>query len=225
MTIEIDDAGSGSLIGGTGIGILRVETDEYFFRLIPLLYFQPPYFQKKYYQTYVIRIIQNAFSDLGVTKKEPVRVCRGYIFDTLREWLTCEEYDWTNTKIEGTLQHKVEESFNDYIFDLGLPRNFIIHARYAFGFHRLLKWVFADFPNRAKLCKTGWKSWQKWSVVPYESLIYHTNKDLFCLKCGLPIKSNDEITMLKYTTNKEWLVYLHPECYVYPQLKPGVSEI
>ena len=212
MTIEIDDAGSGSLIGGTGIGILRIESGEYLFRIIPIRYFQPPHFHKKNYQAYVVSIIKNAFLKLSVTKKEPIRVCRGYVFDALREWMQQEKYDWANTKIEGTLQHLVEESFNEYVIKLGLPRDFVKHARYAYGFHRLLKWVFADFANRSMLCKSGWKSWQKWSTVPCEAFSARAEKNLFCLKCGLPIQNNEEIIILKYTTNKDWLVYLHPAC-------------
>ena len=212
MTIEIDDAGSGSLIGGTGIGVLRSETGEYLFRVIPLRCFQPPHFNKKSYQAYVVRIIRNAFLKLGVSKKEPVHVCRGYVFDALRDWLQQEEYDWTNRKIEGTLQRQVEDSFNEYVIKLGLPRDFVKHARYAYGFHRLLKWVFADFPNRSQLCKSGWKSWNKWSEVPRQAFRARADKSLFCLKCGLAIPNNHEMIVLKYTTNKEWLVYLHTIC-------------
>lgn len=45
--IQIDDAGSGSLIGGTGIGVMRAETREYYFDIIPLPYYQPPLFPEK----------------------------------------------------------------------------------------------------------------------------------------------------------------------------------
>ena len=34
--IQIDDAGSGSFVGGTCIGFYRPETNEYFFEIIPV---------------------------------------------------------------------------------------------------------------------------------------------------------------------------------------------
>jgi len=215
--IEIDDAGSGSLIGGTGIGLMRTETKEYIFRIIPLRLFQDPHFREKKYQHYVIKIVRSAFSKLGVSKAEPIRVCRGYIFDELRKWLTEQEYNWESTKIEGLLQHEVEKSFSKYVICLGLPQNFVQHAKYAFGFHRLLKWVFADFHNRAPLCKSGWKSWSKWSAVEQTIYFGTAKKAVYCLKCGHLIKAGQEIITLAYSTNRDWALDLHSCCYTESQ--------
>jgi len=222
--IEIDDAGSGSLIGGTGIGVMRTETKEYIFRVIPLYLFQEPYFQEKKYQHYVIRIVRRAFKELKVSKEEPIRVCRGYIFDELRRWLTQEGYTWESTKIEGLLQEKVEESFSRYVIHLGLPRNFVQHAKYAFGFHRLLKWVFADFDRRAPLCKTGWKSWSKWSAVEQWTTLGEASKAVYCLKCGHLIKKGQKIVTLHYRTNRDWTVDLHSYCYSAPHAEICINE-
>lgn len=211
--IEIDDAGSGSLIGGTGIGILRTETEEYIFKIIPRHFFQNPNFAQKRYQTYVIKIVKYTLKRLKVDKNEKILVCRGYIFDQLRNWLTAEGYNWESTKIVGFLQNSVENSFNEYVIDLGLPKNFVQHARYAFGFHRLLKWVFADFENRARLCKTGWKSWQKWSQVPLDIIEDQAKKDVYCLKCGKLIHRNEPVISLRYCTTKYWCVDLHYYCF------------
>lgn len=211
--IQIDDAGSGSLIGGTGIGIMRPETGEYLFKIIPLELFQYPHFAEKKYQEHVIRIVQAAFHKMKVSQDEPILVCRGYIFDALRKWLENRNYTWDSAIITDPLQERVEASFCNYVVSLGLPRNYVQHARYAFGFHRLLKWVFADFPYRSKLCKTGWKSWQKWSQVPIESHYLQAPRDCFCLKCALPIKQKDPIVSLCYTTNKPWSVDLHTYCW------------
>lgn len=216
--IEIDDAGSGSLIGGTGIGLLRSETQEYIFDLIPLSLFQEPQFQEKKYQLYVIKIIQEAFHKLKVNTDEPIRVCRSYIFDELRHWLTREGYQWESTKIEGPLQEKVEESFSQYVIELGLPKNFVQHAKYAFGFHRLFKWIVADFDSRAELCKSGWKSWQKWSNTEIAITNGQAAKEVYCLKCGSLIKKGEKTKNITYNTNKKWIVELHPHCYHKPSL-------
>lgn len=211
--IEIDDAGSGSLIGGTGIGIMRSETKEYIFKIIPRYFFQNPHFSQKKYQTYVIKIVKYSFLRLKVDKNEKIYICQGYIFDQLRNWLTNEGYNWQSTKIEGLLQNTVENSFSNYVINLGLPKNFVQHARFAFGFHRLLKWVFADFNNRSVLCKTGWKSWQKWSQVPIDITENRTQKDVYCLKCGKIILQNEPVITLNYQTTKNWHVDLHHHCY------------
>lgn len=213
--IEIDDAGSGSLIGGTGIGIMRKETEEYIFKIVPLVFFQGSNFSEKKYQQYVIKIVKFALHKLRVTKDEPIHLCRGYIFDALRLWLDNENYNWSNQKIEGLLQYRVESSFNDYVISLGLPRDFVQHARFAFGFHRLLKWVFADLDKRTPLCKSGWKSWRKWSGVPLHVYPAVLDKDVFCLKCGQLINRNEQAGIVEYQTNKTWSVPLHLECCSY----------
>lgn len=210
--IEIDDAGSGSLIGGTGIGIYHQKTQAYFFDLIPIKFFQRPSFSEKKYQDYVIYIIENAFQQQNINKKETIYICQSYIFDRLRDWLTNKGYHWENTRIKGHLQYKVESSFNNYVIKLGLPKNFINHARYAFGFHRLFKWVMADYKNRSLLCKTGWKSWQKWSEVTTTSYQSTADKNEYCLKCGQIIYKNSSVNIIEYTTNKLWTLALHPEC-------------
>lgn len=211
--IQIDDAGSGSLVGGTGIGILNTENNQYFFKIIPLEFYQTPLFQQKTYQNYVVKIVQDAFSKMGVDKSDLIQVCQGYMFDKLRNWLDANNYQWQNTKIEGPLQIKVEESFNQYVINLGLPPAFIKHARYAYGFHRLLKWVFADLENRKRLCKTQWKSWKKWGEV--EKKIYFKVLEYpdYCLKCGKKIDPPQEVVTLEYVTNKLSTINLHKTCY------------
>jgi len=211
--IQIDDSGSGSLIGGTGIGILNTDTNEYYFDIIPLKYYQTELYQKKLYQDYVIEIVKKGFSKLNVTKKDTIQVCQSYVFDKLRHWLTDNEYNWSNAKIEGPLQYKVEESFTHYVINLGLPRDFVKHARFAFGFHRLLKWVFADKEKRKNLCKTQWKSWQKWGNKErsiYKNILTYPD---YCLKCGKKIKPPQKVITIEYTTIKPATINLHPQCY------------
>ncbi|NLT95212.1 MAG: hypothetical protein GXW85_06690 [Clostridia bacterium] len=211
--IQIDDAGSGSLIGGTGIGILNTDNNRYYFRVVPLKYYQTDLFQKKAYQDYVVKIVQDAFREMNIDKTHQIEVCQGYMFDKLRVWLEQNNYQWKSTKIEGPLQIMVEESFNQYVIDLGLPPAFIKHARFAFGFHRLLKWVFADFDNRKKLCKTQWKSWQKWSNTKKNIYLNTLTQPDYCLKCGKKIKPPSEVITIEYVTNKPTTLNLHKNCY------------
>ena len=64
--IQIDDAGSGSLIGGTCIGIIRVETNEYYYEIIPVELFNMVNFKNKTYIYYTTKIIKNAFEKLHI---------------------------------------------------------------------------------------------------------------------------------------------------------------
>lgn len=211
--IQIDDAGSGSLIGGTGIGILNATTNDYYFEIIPLKYYQTELFHNKVYQDYVNIIIKKGFRKLNISTNHLIEICPSYMFDKLRINLTEAGFNWKTAKIEGLLQKKIEESFENYVISLGLPPNFVKHARYAFGFHRLLKWVFADFENRKKLCKTQWKSWKKWCDV--DKSIYHnilTYPD-YCLKCGNKLIPNSPVTTIEYQTIKPATINLHKNCF------------
>lgn len=212
--IQIDDAGSGSLIGGTCIGVYDSENDFYSYGMIPLELYNNEYFKSKKYLDYVVNIIEDIFKKLGVNNSKPVEVCRGYMFDKLRIWLDQNNFNWNSTQITGILQDKVEKSFVDYTISLGFPKNFIKYTKYPFHFHKILRWVYADYDNRSRFCKTGWKSWQKYSSIPInidfdfvkDNIPYH------CLKCGKIINPNRKAKILKYTSNAPNIIYLHKNC-------------
>jgi hypothetical protein len=211
--IQIDDAGSGSLIGGTLIGIMRVESHEYFNDIIPVKYFTTPYFEKKEYTVYCIEIIKKAIKVLDIKKTENIQICQGYIFDKARDYLKGSGYNFESTRISLPLQDIIERSFMDYVVKIGVPNNYMQYTRYPFHFHRLLKWVFADYNKRYKLCKTGWKSWKKYSeakVASYFDYLYSGSYS--CLKCGKPIEMPCRIRVLNFTSNRNYSVYLHENC-------------
>lgn len=211
--IQIDDAGSGSLIGGTCIGVLRKETMEYYYDFIPIELYRNPSFYRKEYLEYVIKIINPIFKKLCVSKKEKIELCRGYMFDNLRQWLTKEGYEYTSCKIEEPLQDIIEKTFEEYCLKLGLYENCIRFNKYPFHFHTILKWVYADHENRKLLCKTGWKSWIKYGnldVIEDEIIISKNN--IICLKCGQSIPKGIKAKTIIYTTNKKTILFLHSNC-------------
>ncbi len=211
--IQIDDAGSGSLVGGTCIGVNRIETGEYSYGIIPLEYYRPESFKAKAYQDCAIHIVQDTFNRLNIGKREPIQVCRGYMFDKLKKWLKTNNYPWQSTKIEDPLQTIVEKTFEDYIISLGLPSRFIRYTKYPFHFHRLLKWVYADYDNRKHLCKTGWDSWQKYKDIDREVYYSSMNKpNFYCMKCGEKIAEGSRIKVIRYFTNRINKVCLHDYC-------------
>ena len=211
--IQIDDAGSGSLIGGTCIGVMRAETGEFAFDIIPISLYQPDYFEKKIYLDEVVNIIEKSFKKLEVSRNEKVEVCRGYMFDKLRPWLRENQYQYINTSIEEPLQTKIEDTFSQYVIQLGLPEQYINYTKYPFHFHRLLRWVYADYDNRQPFCKTGWKSWQKYGNLQIEKKIGFLKHSRYkCLKCGESIRSESQIEILKYISNRPNIVYMHIDC-------------
>ncbi len=211
--IQIDDAGSGSLLGGTIIGVLRVESNEYQYEIIPLSYYQPKAFKEKKYLSYVVDIVSRIFLELKVPKEEQVQVCRGYMFEELNKWFKSNGYNYISTQINEPLQTIIERTFEDYAIELGLPRDFITYTKFPFHFHRILKWVFADFEARSVLCKTGWRSWMKYSSLQlYIGQEKVRHKDLTCLKCNGIIPCNTLASVIKFYSNRSHKVFLHNEC-------------
>nr|WP_069649512.1 hypothetical protein [Caloranaerobacter ferrireducens] len=211
--IQIDDAGSGSLVGGTCIGAMRVETGEFYYDIIPIRYYSKENFKNKYYLEHVVTIVKDLFIKLNVDKKEKILVCRGYMFDNLRKWLNNKNYNYESVSIGEPLQTKIETTFEEYMIKLGLPMAFIRYTKYPFHFHKILKWVYADYENRCHLCKTGWKSWEKYGNLKTEVSIQFLNKSNFvCLKCGKSIPNNSVVKVIKYTSNKPTTIYLHKDC-------------
>jgi hypothetical protein len=211
--IQIDDAGSGSLVGGTVIGILRVETGDYYYDVIPVKYFTSPFFEDKSFELYCTEIISDAIVDLSISKDEPIDICQGYIFDDAKSFLSQNGYLVNSTKILEPLQTIIEKTFIDYVIGLGIPLDYLDYTKYPFHFHRLLKWVFADIKSREKLCKTAWKSWKKYSTIEkVQYSDYLVNGNYRCLKCGKSLELPSKIKVIKFTSNKDYFVYIHNSC-------------
>ncbi|HHY76962.1 MAG TPA: hypothetical protein GX498_00445 [Clostridiales bacterium] len=211
--IQIDDAGSGSLIGGTCIAALRCETGEYYYEIIPPILFNEENFKNKNYQYYATKIVKNALEKLNVGKNEDIEICQGYMFEDARKYLKKLNYKFKCTKIYDPLQTMIEHTFEEYAISLGLPRDFIIYTKYPFHLKRLLKWVYADYTNRVKYCKIGWRSWNKYGSLPTETYydkIYNNN--YICLKCGKSIKPYSRVKVIKVYCDNGIKIYLHDKC-------------
>lgn len=211
--VQIDDAGSGSFVGGTCIGMYRPETNDYFFDIIPVALYDPESFKNKLYLDEVVRIISSGLGAFDVSRSETIEICRGYMFERLKQWLDSEGYSWYCTHITGRIQDIVEKNFELYTQRLGLPELYIKYTRYPFHFHKLLRWVYADYENRIKLCKVGWKSWRKLEdAQPELSWGVMRHRGLPCLKCGNPIKYGSDIKILKISGDRDNYVYMHTDC-------------
>jgi hypothetical protein len=211
--VQIDDAGSGSLIGGTCIGAMRMETNEFVYDFIPLKFYREEYFENKAYLDNCRDIVFRLLFKLNVNKREKIQICQGYMFENTRNSLKQKGYKLESTRITNPLQQKIENTFQDYTLKLGLPIQYVKYTRYPLHFHRILRWVYADYKNRHLLCKTGWKSWRKYGhlkVKIEDDILFQ--KNYICLKCGRKIRQGSPVKVLKYTSNCPNTIYLHYKC-------------
>lgn len=165
MTIQIDDQGWGTPVGGVGIIIVRKETFEIYYDIIPIEYFNLEMFRKKEYLNGAKNIVEEGINKLNVHKDEEIEICPGCIHDMTSEWLKNEGYNFTVMKIDGIAQQKGEEMFIEYLRMLGVPNPPVIVEEtvdeYKAQFFYLMDWVREDPAGRAHLCKTGWKYFKK----------------------------------------------------------------
>ena len=156
MTIQIDDAGWGSLVGPTFIGAYRPETDEFAFGTVDLRFLQGPAFADGEYLSQTTKVIQELLERLGSDGNEPLEMCTGYIFDHAQQNLGREVH---RRKITGRLQELVEQVATDYLLDMGLPIEGVGPS--AKHFRICLNWVAEDLEERERFVKTGWGKWRK----------------------------------------------------------------
>lgn len=211
--IQIDDAGSGSLVGGTCIGAIRVETNEYVYDFIPIYLYQNGNFRSKKYLEKSKNIVFELLKKLNVAKEEKILICQGYMFDIARKELKKQGYNFTSGKVEEPLQSLIEETFRNYAMELGVPPQYVKYTKYPLHFHRILRWVYADYQDRCKLCKTDWKSWKKYGNLEVKTsydILYR--KNYTCLRCGKKIVPGSRVKVLEYVSNCPNIIYLHDKC-------------
>lgn len=161
MTIQIDDALWGSLVGPTFIGAYRPETDEFAYGTVDLHFFQGGPFARKGYLQETTNVIRKLLERLGADEAEPLEICTGGIFDHAGRNLG---HGVRRTKITGRLQELVEGVATDYLLSLGIPIGGVGPG--AKHFRICLNWVAEDLRHREQFVKTGWKSWRsKWRWV------------------------------------------------------------
>jgi hypothetical protein len=161
MTIQIDDQGWGTPIGGVGIIVVRKETEETYYDIVPIEHFNIETFKKKTYLIGARDIVEKGFVRLKVPKDEEIEICSGCIHDKTAQWLKDEGYKFTVMKIDGLAQQKGEKLFIEYLQGLGLPNPPGIVEEtvdeYKAQFFYIVDWVRKDPEGRKHLCKTGWK--------------------------------------------------------------------
>ncbi|MFX0082963.1 MAG: hypothetical protein ACFE94_14525 [Candidatus Hodarchaeota archaeon] len=175
MTIEIDDAGTGDLVGDAFIGLLRKETGELIFKSLPVDLFRAENWKDKEPFKEAVNLIKDGLKELDFQKdSELIKLCRGNIFDQVREYFLEEGINYEDAIVEGKLQDAVEGKLLEHLrHDLNVRSRNLTKKSGAKRFFVLFNWVCYDFFNREKYVKTGFK---KWNTVWRERAIKKYNK-------------------------------------------------
>jgi hypothetical protein len=177
MTIQIDDSGWGSLIGGVAIGVYRTSTGEFAHEVVAPRFFQGAAFEGKEYLAEAARLAGMCFERLRVQPTERVEICTGYVLNGVRDWLTEAGFAWQPARIQGALQDMVERAFGEHLALLGFHADYRLLTnpqRKGLLWWRQIAWLKggnadarAPIPERAAVCKTGWASFDIWATHPY----------------------------------------------------------
>jgi len=175
MIIEIDDAGTGDLVGDAFIGLLRKETDEFIFKTLSVDLFKGDNWKNKRPFKKVVDLVKDGLRELNFKKDtEIVHLCRGNIFDQLRSYFLEEGINYEDTIVDGKLQDAVEGKLIEHLRnDLNVRSRNLTKKSGARRYFVLFSWVCYDFFNREKYVKSGFK---KWNTVWRERAIEKFNK-------------------------------------------------
>ncbi|MFX0048607.1 MAG: hypothetical protein ACFE8G_10630 [Candidatus Hermodarchaeota archaeon] len=176
MTIEIDDAGTGDLVGDAFIGFYRKDTNKLLFKTLSVDLFKGENWKNKMPLKKTVDLVKEGLEDLKFDKrKEKVLLCRGNIFDEVRAYFIEEGILYEDTIIEGKLQNAVERRLINHLKnDLGIRSKRLTTKSGAKRYFVLFDWVSYDFYKREKYVKSGFKKWNTvWrerSIEKYEEL-------------------------------------------------------
>lgn len=175
MTIEIDDAGTGDLVGDAFIGLLRKETGELVFKVLPVELFQGENWQNKKPLEVTVELVREGLKELNFhNQTEKVELCRGNIFDKVRYYFIEEGINYEDAIVEGKLQDAVEGKLIDHLRnDIGVRSRQLFTKSGAKRFFILFNWVTYDVFKREKYVKSGFK---KWNTVWRDRAIEKYNK-------------------------------------------------
>lgn len=128
--LEIDDAGGGCFIGPEVLVIHRLETKEAWYLIIP-----PSVIERVKYAT---KVLKKAFKELNISNREPVRLCRGEIFDLFQRYLEGREYQVVREKVSSTTDELAEGKFMEVLYSYGFPRELVLEQRNYHKFYEII---------------------------------------------------------------------------------------
>lgn len=160
--IEIDDAGTGDIVGDAFIGFHDTSTGKIIFRGIPVGFYYKEKRKNDKDKEQILKVVKDGLDYLNFNKEtDTIFLCRGNCFDKVREWFREEDINYNPTVVEGKLQDAVEGKLVDHLRKLGVTSKKLTTEAGAKRFFALVNWVADDLPNRHQFIKKGFPCWEK----------------------------------------------------------------
>ncbi|MBY9007339.1 MAG: hypothetical protein KGD63_11340 [Candidatus Lokiarchaeota archaeon] len=173
-TIEIDDSGTGDLVGDAFIGFHITETGHLLFKAIPVKLYNEENLRKGAPKKKILEVVREGLEELNYNKEiDKVKLCRGDCFDMVRIYFEDKNINYEPSIIDGVLQTAVEGKLVTHLRNLGVRSKKLSIDSGVERYFILFNWVCRDFPKREKYVKTGFK---KWKTVWRERAIENYNK-------------------------------------------------
>jgi hypothetical protein len=128
--LEIDDAGGGCFIGPEVLVIHRLETKQTWYLIIP-----PQIIERVEYAT---KLLKKAFKELKISPQEPVRLCRGEIFDGFQKFLEGRSYQVVREKVSDATDELAEVKFMQILHSYGFPKELALERRNYHKFYEMV---------------------------------------------------------------------------------------
>ena len=128
-TIEIDDAGTGDLVGDAFIGFRDTETGKIIFQSVPVGFYNEDNKDDDRPRKHIVKIVIKALRELKHSKEDRILLCRGNCFDLVREYFNVNDIYYEPAIIEGELQDAVEGRFIQHLRKLGVNSDIRIGRR------------------------------------------------------------------------------------------------
>jgi hypothetical protein len=177
-TIEIDDAGTGDLVGDAFIGFRDTENGRIIFQSIPVGFYNQEYKDENRPMKHIVEIVKKGLKVLNHKKGDRILLCRGDCFNLVREYFDENEIYYEPAIVEGILQEAVEGRYVQHLRKLGISSRKLTTKAGAERYFISFNWVCRDFPNRERFVKTGFPSWKKkWrkiAIKRYKNYQRHT---------------------------------------------------
>ncbi len=173
-TIEIDDAGTGDLVGDAFIGFRDTITGNTIFQSVPVILYNKENKDEDRPKKHILKVVIKALKILNHSKGDRILLCRGNCFDLVREYFDENKIYYEAAIVEGELQDAVEGRFIQHLRRLGVRSNNLTTDSGIKRYFILFNWVCRDFPNRERYVKTGFPSWKKkWRNIAMDR--YHNS--------------------------------------------------
>ncbi|MFX1448590.1 MAG: hypothetical protein ACFFCG_10710 [Promethearchaeota archaeon] len=168
-TIEIDDAGTGDLVGDAFIGLRDTSTGKTIFQSVPVGLYNEENKDDDRPKKRILKVVIKALRILNHNKGDRILLCRGNCFDLVRKYFDENGIYYEPAIVEGELQDAVEGRFIQHLRKLGVKSKNLSTDSGIKRYFILFNWVCQDFPNRERYVKTGFPAWKKkWRTIAME---------------------------------------------------------